>query len=318
MDKFVPWARKLENYGFDEILIADDLIFRPAWPILTMIGMQTQSIRLGPAIVNPITAHPVYHVTNLLALDELTGGRAVCAMGKGAFAANLKLEHVEKPIRMIKEAYYIMKHVMEGKTSTFEGDYFNTIEGFRLEFEPSRTDIPILIGTWGPQMSKMAGRHSAGLIAACCSGKEAMKRLADQARAGAIAGGRDPDELEIAAAPLCSISMDPVAARRDMVELLAILMPTMGVLTRALDISDEEVAEIFKLAQAGDFDTVEKRIPDRAIKAFSLTGSPTEVIPQIEEMIEVGVNHINFTPPLGPDVDEAIDLIAKEIVPHFR
>lgn len=317
MDKFVPWAQKMEKYGFDEILIADDLIFRPAWPILTMIGANTSTIKVGPAIVNPITAHPVYHATNLLALDELTNGRAVCAMGKGAFNANLKIDNPEKPIRMIKEAYYIMKHVMAGETRAFEGNYFKTAEGFKLEFEALRKDIPILIGTWGPQMARMAGRHSAGLIAACCSG-ETMERLIAETRAGAEAAGRDPLSVEIVAAPLSSVCMDPAAARRNITDLLGVLMPTMPILTHPLGISDAEVKTIHDQAMAGDLDKVAELIPDRAVKAFALAGTPEQIIPEIEDMIAMGVNHINFTPPLGPNVDESIDLIATKILPHFQ
>lgn len=318
IDNFVPWAQKIEEYGFDELFIADDLIFRPAWPILTLIGANTKKIRVGPAIVNPITAHPVYHVANLLALDELTSGRAVCSMGKGAFNANLKLEHVEKPVRMVKEAYDIMKHVMAGNTDAFEGDYFSTINGFKFEFEPLRNDIPITIGTWGHQMARMAGRHTAGVLAACCSGPMAMKRIVDEAKAGAMAAGRDPETLELGSAPLSSISMDSEAARRNITDLLGFLMPTMEVLTRQLDITDEEVQTIFKHAQAGELDTVAKLIPERAVRAFSVAGSPNDVIPQLEEMIDLGVNHINFSPPLGPDVDVALELIAKEILPYFK
>jgi len=317
MDKFVPWAQRMEKHGFDEILIADDLIFRPAWPILTMIGENTSTIKVGPAIVNPITAHPVYHATSLMALDEITGGRAVCAMGKGAFNANLRIDNPEKPIRMIKEAYYIMKHVIAGKTEAFEGDYFKTAEGFKLEFEALRSDIPILIGTWGPQMAKMAGRHSAGLIAACCSG-ETMQRLINQTLAGAEDAGRDPSSIEIVSAPLSSISMDPAAARRNVTDLLGVLMPTMPILTRPLDISDAEVKTIHNHAMAGDLDKVAELIPDRAVKAFALAGTPDQIIPEVEEMISMGVNHINFTPPLGPNVEEAIDLIASQILPHFK
>lgn len=317
MNCFVPWAQKLEQFGFDELVIADDLPYRPAWPILTMIAMNTSRIKVGPAIINPITAHPVYHATNLLALDELSGGRAICAMGKGAFNANLRLPEPEKPVRMIKEAYYIMKHVMAGNSHAFEGDYFNTAEGFRLEFEALRKDIPILIGSWGPLMSRMAGQHTAGLIAACCSGAT-MKRLADETRTGAINGGRDPSSVQIVAAPLSSISMDARAARRTMTELLPVLLPTMRVLTQPLGMSDDDVQAIFKAHQAGDMDSVEKMIPDHVIEAFSLTGTPEQVIPQIERLAEQGVTKVTFTPPIGPDVDGALDLIAKSIIPYFK
>jgi hypothetical protein len=43
-----------------------------------------------------------------------------------------------------------------------------------------------------------------------------------------------------------------------------------------------------------------------------------DVIPQIEGMIAAGVNHIAFGHCLGPDFDEALDLLGREVLPHFR
>ena len=61
MKDYVPLAQQVEAYGFDQMHIADDLVFRPAWPILTMIAMKTSRLQLGPFIVTPQVANPVYH-----------------------------------------------------------------------------------------------------------------------------------------------------------------------------------------------------------------------------------------------------------------
>jgi hypothetical protein len=34
--------------------------------------------------------------------------------------------------------------------------------------------------------------------------------------------------------------------------------------------------------------------------------------------VEAGVTHVAFGHCLGPDFNEALDLIGKEVIPHFR
>ncbi len=51
---------------------------------------------------------------------------------------------------------------------------------------------------------------------------------------------------------------------------------------------------------------------------LTVTGTPEQVIPQIEAMVEAGVTHIACGHCLGPDFDEALDLLGREVLPHFR
>ena len=69
---------------------------------------------------------------------------------------------------------------------------------------------------------------------------------------------------------------------------------------------------------AGDVERAKSMVPEAAVRAFSASGTPRDVIPQIEEIIAAGATHIAFGPPLGPDVDAALQLLGSEILPHFR
>jgi 5,10-methylenetetrahydromethanopterin reductase len=59
-------------------------------------------------------------------------------------------------------------------------------------------------------------------------------------------------------------------------------------------------------------------VTDKAVRAFSLTGTPHQVIGQIEAMIAGGADHIAFGPPLGPDPAKSLKLIGEKILPHFQ
>ena len=51
---------------------------------------------------------------------------------------------------------------------------------------------------------------------------------------------------------------------------------------------------------------------------LGIAGTPAEVIAQIEELAEAGINEVNLGGPLGPDPEEAIRLMGKEVIPAFR
>jgi len=51
---------------------------------------------------------------------------------------------------------------------------------------------------------------------------------------------------------------------------------------------------------------------------LGIAGTPAEVIDQIHELADAGVNEVNLGGPLGPNPEEAIRLMGKEVIPAFR
>jgi len=317
MDKFVAWAKKIEAYGFDELHIADDLIYRPAWPILTLIGANTERIKIGPAIVTPQVAHPVYHAANLAVLDELTQGRAICGIGRGGFNPLLGVENPEKPIRMVREAHDIMCRMLSRSREPFTGEFFTATEDLYFQFETIRPQIPIFIGTWGPLMAKMAGRVASGIKADCTWSPSYVTHLKDQMCQGASSAGRDPEQLDVTVGPLCSISRDKKAASDSVKEILALLQPALAPMTHEAGIDPADIQKAYDAFQSGDIEKAKSMVSEEAVRAFSVTGTAKDAIPQIEEIIEAGANHVAFGPPLGPNFDEALEILAKDVLPHF-
>lgn len=317
MKDYVPLAQQVEAYGFSQIHIADDLVFRPAWPILTMIAMGTKHLQLGPFIVTPQVANPVYHAANLAALDELSGGRMVCGVGRGGFNPLLGITNPVKPVKMLKEAWQVMTRMLEGSRETFNGEFFTATDDLYFQFDVPRT-IPLFIGTWGHQMAKMAGTIAPGIKIDCTASPTHIGELRAQFLAGAAAAGRDASSIEIIAGPLASIDEDRAAAEDNIRGMLALLQPFLAPMTCAAGISQEEVDAAYSAFTAGDVARAKALVTDKAIKAFSLTGTPGDVIGQIEAMIDGGADHIAFGPPLGPDPARSLTLIGEKILPHFR
>lgn len=315
---YVAKAEAIERLGFDEIHIADDLIMRPAWPILTLIGAHTKRVRLGPAIVTPQVAHPVYHAAHLAALDELTGGRAICGVGRGGFNPLIGVARAERPLRMLREAVEVMRHMLAGERGAYHGDFYTVLPELQFHFAPVQRDIPIFIGTWGPRIAGLAGRVASGLKADCTANPDYLRVLVDSVRSGARQAGRAPDAVEITVGPLTAIGEDAEAARREMRRFLAIYLPYLEPMTSAAGIDAEEIAAASRAVASGDDAAVQRAVSDRALRAFSVSGTPFEAIAQIEALIDAGATHVCFGPPLGAQFDAALELIGTRVLPHFR
>ena len=315
---YIDKAQRIEGYGFDEIHVYDDLMFKPTWPILTLIGEHTDRIKVGPAIITPQIVHPCYHAGNLAELDELTNGRAVLGIARGAFWEFLGIEQQRKPITMVREAIMIIRRLLAGDRTSFRGEFFTATEELFFRFQPLRKEVPIFIGTWGPKMCQLAGEIAQGVKSDGLWNPGYVEIIKENIAIGAARVNRDPGEVEIIAGPLSSISSDRELAKATARRVLAVYLPYLRPMTDVAGISEEEINKVRAAAATGDFDRGAGHVSDLSISRCSVTGTPDDVIPQIEAMIAAGVNHVAFGHCLGPDFDEALDLLGREVLPHFR
>mgnify|MGYP002713169519 CR=1 FL=1 len=318
MEDYAWMAREIELYGFDELHVADDLIMRPAWPILTLAGHHTRKIKLGPAIITPQLVNPAYHAANLVALDELTGGRAICGIGRGGFNAMVGLKQPASTIKMLREAVQVMRRLIRRDTSPFAGEYYTATSELVFDHKPVRSEIPIFIGTWGPKISQLAGEIAEGVKADCVADISYVRTLIDNMYIGAQRAGRVPDALEFTVGPLCSVSMDRNAATSMMKRFLAIYLPFLSPIKETLGLDEERIKKANDAYLTGDYKKAESFVTDDMVRAFSLTGTPDEIIPKIEALLDAGVTHLCFGPPHGPSVEEAITLLGERVLPYFR
>jgi len=86
-----PMWRRAQELGFDHAWTYDHLVWGglpdSPWfgtvPTLTAAAMVTSTIRLGTFVTSPNYRHPVTFMRDLLALDDISGGRFICGIGAG-------------------------------------------------------------------------------------------------------------------------------------------------------------------------------------------------------------------------------------------
>jgi 5,10-methylenetetrahydromethanopterin reductase len=51
---------------------------------------------------------------------------------------------------------------------------------------------------------------------------------------------------------------------------------------------------------------------------IGIVGTPADLIARLEGLVDLGVRHLSFGPPLGPDPLAAVEVIGREVIPRFR
>ena len=330
----VRLARLAADRGFHQIWVNDNIRYRNQFVVLTAIASHVP-IRLGTAIMVPYFHNPLDVADALGAISELCDGREI-SVGIARGDLGQAPQHVQplKPIAMVGETVRLLRRALSGEELRY-GDFpflrefyhLNPAGRFSLAFKP-RTSFKFYGGGNGPQSLRMCGRLMDGLIS---SGTYIPM----------LKAGRLPGML--AAATQAAQEIDPKKTLRKVCELnvsissdrdQAIEFPKRQVAHSILQwealgftpdeyakmgVAREQVLRLKEAFTAGA--TVEEAaalVNETMVKTYYAAGRPQEVRDQILELAgaaeRLGYDHVAFAK-LGPDYEEAINLLADEVVP---
>ena len=316
LKEYVELSRLAEEVGFDSIKMVDHLMYKPAWPVAFAIGAGTRRVTVGPGITNPYFIHPAITAGNIACLDEITGGRAILGTGKGTFQHYLGIE-AERPITAVREAILLIRHLLSGERTPFEGKVFKLLPEAFLRWEPPRKSITIFIGGKGPQALQLAGELADEVKCGGVWAKAYLPFVRENGAKGARKGGREPKEVTITLAPYTCISEDREEAKRMARLALAAYLPYLPPATELLGIDPEEVAKVSEAAKRLDFKAGARFISDKSLQCFMAYGRPGDIISRLEGLRAEGVESIDFPIPPIMDLAESIKLLGQ-VIAHFK
>jgi 5,10-methylenetetrahydromethanopterin reductase len=318
LQEYITLAKLAEDYGFHIFSVFDELMFKPAWPILFTVAQHTQRIRLGPCVCNPYLVHPSILAENAALLDESTGGRAYFGIGRGAF-----LEFVDvttpRPITTVRESIEMIRRLWRGDRTPYQGEVFQATPDAYLQWKPVRENMPIMVGTWGMKMCHMAGTLADEVKAGSLWSVKYGRHMWEHIESGAKEAGRDPKSVGLVFGPLTAISEDREQAKAFARRTLAFYLPYLAPMPEFVGMEPEAVARVQAATGRGAMDEALALISDEILNNFALYGTPRDIIESIERMVsETPVTRIEFGMPHGPNGSvEAIHLLGKHVLPHF-
>jgi 5,10-methylenetetrahydromethanopterin reductase len=288
---YAALAAVAEDAGFDVITVFNDLFFQPALPALLEIARATEHVRVGPSCLNPFTVHPVEIAGQTAALDLESGGRAFLGLAAGAWLDRVGVE-VDRPLTAIREAWEVVRRLLAGDDSGFEGERFSLESGNTLAYEPLRSDVPLLVGTWSPRLTAFAGEHAAELKLGGCA-NPAMVRLARE-RLGS-------SDTRIVVGAVTVVDEDDAAARALAREEVALYLPVVAGHDSTVDV-----------------DLHAPEISDEVLDLFAFAGSPERIAAHAEALFAAGADRVEFGTPHGIDERRGVDMLGGHVLPRLR
>lgn len=293
MDAIPELARLAEAHGFD-CAWGGEANNKDPTVMLAAIAAVTTKLKIGSAVYHILGRTPATLALQAAGLDELSGGRFLLGIGSSnPTIARWHGQVLDHPIGRVREYLEITRAALRGEKLNFAGKYFSA-ENFKMAFKPSGRAIPIYLAAFGPKMTRLAGRISDGVLINMANPKE-VRRIAEQARAGAQEAGKDPDQLEIICKIRCSIAHSYAVARDALSHALTYyaladyyreLLGRMGF--------GAEVEAMRAAWKSGGFHAARRLVTDEMFKSLPLVAatSAPEVVEQLKPFIEAGATRI--------------------------
>lgn len=322
-EAYGPLAKFIEDLGFHRIYVYDDLMYRPSWPILTLMAGHTQNIELGPCLVNGFYRHPAIIAENAVFLDELSGGRAILGTGRGAFFDFLNMDLSESATRVgCEETLQLVQRFISGDATPFKGKYFQANEKAVLRWPPPRDRIPLVLGSWNEKMARLAGRYCDEMQTAECWETPYIETLYGQMKKSAQKAGREQLPL-FSIGGICCMSNDETAALEHAKQTLAVYLPYLSSILSRSDINakQENLKKIEYHSKRGEYEAVVPLISEKLVRMLALCGTPDQAAGHLNRLIEASDIHaIMFSPPYGtsPRIEENLEFIAQSVISKIK
>ena len=132
--QLVELAQAAERYGIRAIWTSNYFAHWDPFISLVPVAQATKRLRMGALAVSPFEMHPLKIANALLSLNELSGGRAMAAIGAGEGNLDaMALHKPEKIVVAVREAIEIVMGAAQKKLAKdgYKGEVFNVTYPYR-------------------------------------------------------------------------------------------------------------------------------------------------------------------------------------------
>lgn len=157
LDHLATYTETAAELGFSAVSVNDHMVFSVPWlDGLTALAAMTGhsgSMTLATTVALPVVRGPVPLAKSLAAIDRLSNGRLLVAVGPGSSEQDFTAVGVDFGERWARldESIAALRALWRADGLPFVGRYYST-EGVELEPRPRRENGPPLwVGSWGSE-----------------------------------------------------------------------------------------------------------------------------------------------------------------------
>jgi 5,10-methylenetetrahydromethanopterin reductase len=309
----IALAQRAVEAGARSLWVAEHLGYREAIATCMAFAMRAPGAVLVPTAVSPYLWHPTPTAMALATLDEVAPGSAAIAIGTGnPLFLQESGRAVEKPVQAMREFAQALRKLWSGEAAHLDGEFVR-LAGARMAFKPS-APIPIYIAAIGPDMLRLAGRIGDGVVLSAGLSTDSVRQSFAICAEGAAKDGRDPSELRCAGYLFFGVSRDAKRVIDAVRQKLAFVMRNkfLGANIKASGIPVDQEAVIAAIARR-DIAGATALVPDEAVEAFGIAGTPQHCAKRLRDFIEAGIDE----PVLGLLGEPEDCLLALDVMREF-
>lgn len=318
--KVVEYAARAEELGFSYGWAFDShVLWQEPFVIFSLMLNATERMIVGPMVTNPSTRDWTVIASQFATLEEISGGRMVCGMGRGDSAVRY-IGGTPATLATTAEAARVIKDLVAGRTVDYNGKRFS------IPWAEGRDwDLPIWLAGYGPKALASTGTHYDGFILQLAD-PQVVAWTIGAVRDAAEKAGRDPDSVTICVAAPAYVG-DDISHQRDQVRWFGGMVGNhVADMVKRYGSEDESkvprvLAEYIAAREGYDYDhhgkasnTSTDFVPDEIVDRFCLLGPPSAHIEKLEELRALGVDQFAVYL-MHDDKDGTLEAYGRDIIP---
>jgi 5,10-methylenetetrahydromethanopterin reductase len=319
---------RAEALGYDRFGVWDSpALFREPWVTLGSAARDTNRIRLGTWVTNPLSRHPLVTAACAGTLDDLAPGRVYIGIGAGGTG----VWHLGMPTARLAE---LESHVLSLRSLLVTGSAVWRGHALTMSWAGPRR-VPIIMAAHASRSLRLAGRIADGVVIGLGISPDVVAASLGTLEVGANEAGRSLDDLEVWFTSFWWTDETPGKAKADgawSATAFALHFADSGVehkfIPNELKAPLLEIGRAYNLRTHGHPSEEQKDeyveladrlgVGDYLRERFMFAGTPDEVEAQIRAAIAAGAQ--NFDGAIDADLPQHEERITKWgslVLPRF-
>ncbi len=316
--RVVELASLAERNGFGYGWTFDShVLWQEPFVVYARILAATESMIVGPMVTNPGTRDWTVLASLFATLNDMSGGRTICGMGRGDSA----LRYIGRPpttLATMAESMRVIKALVAGEEVEYNG------QALRIPWIEQGWDLPMWAAGYGPKALATVGRHADGFILQLAD-PQVLEWTLGAVREAAAESGRDPGEISVCVVAPAYVG-DDIGHQRDQLRWfggmvgnhVADMVKRYGEdeakIPRALSdyIRAREGYDYDHHGRAGNPST--DFVPDEIVDRFCVLGTAADHVEKLSLLRDMGVDQFGIY--LMHDAQEAtLEAYGREVIP---
>lgn len=317
---FIDEIKEAEELGFDPIMLADvvsisKLRGRDLYTSLSLVALHTRTAQIGPCVTSPVARHMAMATNAIASLDEISGGRAMFALGAGDTPVYL-IGKKQAKLAELRSAVTFARAFFRGDRGEFEGKV--------MQSNWRRPHIPTLLAGDGPKALALAGEVADGAIVGSGLTVDVVRWGLDRIREGMGKAGRKPGDVSLWVDGICNIA-DTTKEAREIARRRIHIRINHNFRYGFNAVPPERLAECERYRREYNEDDVgpgshnADLITDYMIDRFSIAGTAEECLKRFQALNGLGITGFISATPFGQETRRTfIRRLGREVLPHLN